>query len=303
MLDFTPMTLERLQEVNRILYRLPDPGCEFSPVNMLLWGRTRVAVTEDSVYSMYNIHGADSYFLPATVGDLPTAVKVLAEDARERGLPLSLFGVTARTYALLEEAFPLTFCFYEIRSAADYVYDIHRLAELKGKKLQAKRNHIHRFEDACPDWQAVEITGENLPRVRAMVQEWYARHLAAHPEADIKAEEQAIAYAFDHREALGMEGLFLESEGRIVAMTLGNRIRETVFDVNFEKAFSDVPGAYAMMNRTFAGYLRDKYPMLTHLNREDDMGIEGLRKAKQSYYPDILLRKYVAVTSPAQVLR
>ena len=89
-----------------------------------------------------------------------------------------------------------------------------------------------------------------------------------------------------------MEGLCLRAGGKILAFTMGNRISETAFDVNFEKAYADVPGAYPLINREFARDLREKYPELLYLNREDDMGLEGLRKAKESYYPDCMAEKY-----------
>ena len=88
-----------------------------------------------------------------------------------------------------------------------------------------------------------------------------------------------------------MEGAALFTPDRLVAFTMGNRIRPTVFDVNFEKADATVNGAYAIINRDFARMLRARYPELELLNREDDMGLEGLRRAKESYVPDLLLDK------------
>ena len=89
-----------------------------------------------------------------------------------------------------------------------------------------------------------------------------------------------------------MEGIALFCDEGLVGFSMGNRIRETMFDVNYEKALAAVNGAYPMVNREFARYLHEKYPTIRLLNREDDMGIPGLRRAKESYYPDILLEKY-----------
>lgn len=302
MLNFQPVTLERKQELDPILQSLPDMGCEYSVTNMLLWGDACAAVEDGILYVLTKHAGGCGYFLPAG-GDLVQAVKRLARDADKREIPLSMYGVTDRTRALLDSAFPGTFSFYEVRSGYDYIYDIRRLAELKGKKLQAKRNHIHRFEDACPDWQAVPLTPETLPRAQEMVRLWYLEHERLHPGGQFAKEQRAIGVAFDRFCDLGFEGLLLESGGRTVAFTMGTRIREDVFDVNFEKAVSDVQGAYAMVNRTFARYLSEKYPTLGWLNREDDMGLEGLRKSKLSYYPDLLLRKWVTISTPEAVLR
>ena len=302
MLDFQPVSLERKKELDIILQTLPDMGCEYSVVNMMLWSSACAAIEDGVLYVFTRYSGAGGYFLPAG-GDLKTAVRRLARDADERKVALSMYGVTDRTRAILEEEFPGTFSFYEVRSGFDYCYDIRRLAELKGKKLQAKRNHIHRFEDACPDWHAVPLNKDTLPRARQMAADWYAEHERLHPDGAYAKEQQALGIAFDRFDEMGFEGLMLESGGRIVAMTMGNRIRTDVFDVNFEKAVSDVQGAYAMVNRTFARYLSEKYPELNYLNREDDMGIPGLRKSKLSYYPDLLLRKWVTVSTPEAVLR
>ena len=91
-----------------------------------------------------------------------------------------------------------------------------------------------------------------------------------------------------------MDGIALMTEEGLMGFSMGNRIREDMFDVNFEKALAAVNGAYPTVNREFARYIRQKYPQIRLLNREDDMGIEGLRRAKESYYPDILLEKFVA---------
>lgn len=303
MLDFQTVTLSARDKLDGILYQFPDPGCECTFANLYLWGPQKAAVEDGFVYILTKHAGADSYYLPIGRGDFCAAVRRLAQDAKKRGIPLSMYAVTDRTRSLLENAFPDTFCFYEVRSGFDYIYDIDRLAELKGKKLQAKRNHIHRFEDACPDARVLPVDTALLPRCRAMVETWYEQHEASFCAGSFDAEKRALSRLFADFDALGFEGLAVENEGALIALTMGNRIREDVFDVNFEKAFSDIPGAYAFINRTFAAHLREKYPALRYLNREDDMGLEGLRKAKLSYYPDCLLKKYAAVASPEAVLR
>ena len=83
----------------------------------------------------------------------------------------------------------------------------------------------------------------------------------------------------------------IEYEGKIIAMTMGSRMSEAMFDVQFEKALEGYDGAYPTINQAFAAHLREKYPELKWLNREDDMGLEGLRKAKLSYCPDHMIEK------------
>lgn len=88
-----------------------------------------------------------------------------------------------------------------------------------------------------------------------------------------------------------MEGLLLKSGGQALAMTLGSRLNANTFDVHFEKALDIADGAYAAINNGFAKYLREKYPDICFLNREDDLGLEGLRKAKLSYCPHHMVEK------------
>ena len=91
-----------------------------------------------------------------------------------------------------------------------------------------------------------------------------------------------------------MDGLLLSDGERIIAFSMGSRMNRDYYDVGFEKAFPDVNGAYAMINREFSRMIAEKYPEVQFLNREDDMGSEGLRRAKESYQPTVLLEKYVA---------
>ena len=98
----------------------------------------------------------------------------------------------------------------------------------------------------------------------------------------------------DHFEALGLEGGLIRINGSVAAFTIGDRLNGDTYDVHFEKAYAGIQGAYAMINREFARWVREHHPDIKYLNREEDMGVEGLRKAKESYYPDLLLEKYTA---------
>ena len=99
----------------------------------------------------------------------------------------------------------------------------------------------------------------------------------------------------DHYHALGLEGGLIRVYGEVVAFTMGDRLNSDTYDVHFEKAYGELQGAYAMINREFARWVRAKHPNVRYLNREDDMGVEGLRKAKESYYPDYLEVNFSAV--------
>ena len=99
----------------------------------------------------------------------------------------------------------------------------------------------------------------------------------------------------EHYAALGLEGGLLRAEGRVIAFTMGDKLCSDTYDVHFEKAYGEIQGAYAVINREFARWVRAHHPEIRYLNREDDMGVEGLRRAKESYYPDQMVEKYAAV--------
>ena len=166
----------------------------------------------------------------------------------------------------------------------------------KGRKAE----HIHRFEENCPDWAVEEITVENLAECAEMDLEWnrlyrQERENGAETTQSRMDERHAMSKAFAHYDALGLTGLLLRTGGRVVAFTMGSPIGADTFDIHFEKAYGEIQGAYAMINRAFARWIRDHYPQVCYLNREDDMGLEGLRKAKESYYPDCMVEKYTLV--------
>ena len=111
----------------------------------------------------------------------------------------------------------------------------------------------------------------------------------------LRDEGHALARAFRYYEDLGLSGLLLRTEGKVAAFTMGSPITPDTFDIHFEKAYSEMQGAYPLINREFARWIRARWPEVRYLNREDDMGVEGLRKAKESYYPDLMVEKHSAI--------
>ena len=271
--------------------------CEGSFVNMYLWGRDygEIGQVGDFLVQFIKLNGVKYYAYPAGTGDLRELMKALADDAKAYDHPLRILTVTSCRKGDLETVCPGKFSFESNRNAYDYLYKIERLTELKGKKLQAKRNHINRFIDANPDWTTEELSSENLDEVKMMTEKWYAQYDGdTSDEHDFRVESEVLKVALEEFEVLGFTGVLLRSEGEIVAFSMGNPITPDTFDVNFEKAYGHIQGAYALINREMARHVQGKYPEIVYLNREDDMGLPGLRRAKESYYPDILLEKSIA---------
>ena len=296
-IEFRHPTLEDKGWITELYHKTGCRGSECSFVNLYLWGRGygQIAKVGDYLVQFIKYNETKYYAYPAGQGDLRYVIDALIADARAYGHPMRMLGVTCNRKEELEALYPGQFRFTENRASFDYLYDINRLADLGGKKLQSKRNHCNRFQQDHPDWSVEVVTAENLQRCRDMAEVWYEQYDGeTSEEHDFRIEKIALGRAFDDYEALGMEGLLLLADGAVAAFTMGNRIQADTFDVNFEKAFAGINGAYPMINREFARYIREKHPDVVYLNREDDIGLPGLRKAKESYHPDILLCKATA---------
>ena len=291
MIDFKPLTLSQKQEYDALLAMGNKEGCEYSFVNLYLWGRQKAAkVGQDLViFSQYNRKSV--YLFPVGPEDKKKTVDAIICDAAKRGLPCRLAGLNQDDYALLERLYPGQFSIHFDRDSFDYVYRIEDLAQLAGRKYQKKRNHLNRFRAEHPDYRLEPVTEENLSQVRELTARWYEARLAEDPMGDYQLEQAALDRAFAHFTELGLEGLLLWDGENLLATAMGSFLRENTFDIHFEKALDRTDGTYAAINQGFAAYLQEKYPALQYLNREDDMGIEGLRRAKLSYNPDHMVEK------------
>ena len=266
-------------------------GCEFSFANIYLWGRQSIAVQDENLLIFSQFNRRSVYPFPLGRQDVHAAFDAIIEDARERGIACRISGITDEGREILENFYPGRFRYHCDEAAFDYVYSIDDLADLAGKKYDGKRNHLRRFRDAFPDCAQEVLTDKNIAEAEKFVDEWYETRLLENPNADLHMERAALTKALRDREALELVGLMLRAQGRILALTMASRLSADTMDVHFEKAHSDIQGAYAAINCALARYIRDEYPEIRYLNREDDMGIEGLRRAKRSYYPHHMIEK------------
>jgi hypothetical protein len=282
------------EEYNALLADSGRQGCEYTFVNISLWGRQRMTRFQDWVVLFSQYGRCSVYPFPVGVGDPRAVLDAIFEDARLRGIPCRLTGLSQEDCALLENYCPGKFRFHPDRDSFDYVYKIEELAFLKGKRYQSKRNFCNRFWNANPHCQLVPITRELLLQVQSMLDRWYRDRLQEDPYQDFLLEQLALNRAFSRWDSLGLEGMALMDGEQVIAFSMASPLGKDTFDIHFEKALDVADGAYAAINQGFARHLMEKYPQVQWLNREDDMGIPGLRKAKLSYHPDHMVEKYWA---------
>ncbi len=291
MIPFKPLTLDDKAWCEAYLLDGKERGCEYSFANLCLWGRQRAAQVHGHLvlFSQYNRRSVYPY--PVGTGDKRPVLDAIIHDAETRGIPCRITGLNQEDIELIASMYPDRFRFHCDRDSYDYVYAIDDLADLKGRKFQRKRNHFNRFRDNFPYYTVEPLSPENIADARQMVQRWFADRLQEDPQGDYHMERSALSKALTHFSELGMEGLLLRDGDQVLAVTMGSRLSNDTFDIHFEKARHDVDGAYTVINCEFARYLRKKHPDVKLLNREDDLGLEGLRKAKLSYNPHHLVEK------------
>lgn len=296
MLKFKNIELSDRQWMEPLLKAANLDTCICSFGNMFIWREiycTRVARMNDFVIVKTGsepdrIH----YSFPYGHGDVGPVLEAMMQDAKENGSNFVISGILPQQQAVLDTLWPGKFRSVEVRDDWDYIYALDKLISLSGKKLHGKRNHIARFKDG-DDWSYEELTPENLDECWKMNIQWCQVN-GCGSDPSLEKEACAVRCAFQNFEALGFEGGVLRKGGRVVAYTIGEPLCADTYVTHIEKAFSDVQGAYPMINQQFAMQIKAKHPEMMFVNREEDTGAEGLRKAKLSYIPDKMAERNIA---------
>ncbi|MBQ7101672.1 MAG: DUF2156 domain-containing protein [Clostridia bacterium] len=293
MLDFHPITLADKPRADEILLNAANMGCEYCFGTLFIWRniyKTQIAFHGSMLTAKYFTEDGVCYCCPVGEGDFAQMVESIILDAKKDGNRTVILGCSAEDRAKIESLFPNKFTFTADDSRFDYIYSAEKLATLSGKKLHGKRNHISAFVRNNPDWTFEEITAENIGQCAAMNEHWLMLN-EYKDEVAISAEHNALNEAIANYAELGLWGGLIRAGGEIVAFSFGERLNGKIFCTHFEKAYATVQGAYPIINREMAVRLKDEYELI---NREEDTGAPGLRKAKQSYYPEIWLEKFSA---------
>jgi hypothetical protein len=265
--------------------------CESSFATYFLWEekyKFEICIKDGFLFTRFHENGGIFYLAPAGEGDFTAAFEELSNYCDEQNEPLILAYLTDAVVKQIDESFPDQYDFTPDRDSAEYLYLSERLISLQGKKLHAKRNFINRFKkDFEGRWVFEPIKPENLREVFEYENRWQRDNRTS--EGDLEAEKIVIKKLLNNMDYLGSVGGILRLDGKIIGFSLGTEISEDTFDVQIEKADWDIAGAYQVLNNEFAKAFCSGYE---YINREEDMGLEGLRKAKLSYDPDEIVMKY-----------
>ncbi len=264
MLNFQHLEKSKIKEYESYYSDPNAVGLEYNFVSAYLWSREydiKVAFYDD------------------------TMIKAYFREKNER----ACFGyLSQKERDALEALCPERFVFERSDTTQDYIYFSDDLAYLAGKKYHSKRNHISKFFRTFGNTEVKSIAPENIGDAMTVVELWCEENGI---DRESYAEYYVIREALDNLIEFAMRGIILYVERKPVAMTLGSEISPVCFDVNFEKALTAYDGSYAVINNEFAKRLT----AYTYINREEDLGLEGLRKSKLSYHPAIIYDRYDGV--------
>ena len=285
-------------------------NCDLSFANLISWKylyNTQFAIVNDYLVFRFHYNRHLAYMMPVakpqpqedgTFKVKPCdecsieVIKAIRDDSIAMGHPFLMMGVCNYMRDLIEQRFPDTFDIKPNRDFADYIYTREKLVNLSGKKLQSKRNHINKFKSLYPNYEYRALTPDLIPQCLALEKQWRKVSKDDTDETDLdeglSEELRSMTRAFNRWDRLGLVGGTIWVDNKLVAFTFGCPINQTTFDVCVEKADVNYEGAFTIINQEFVKHLPEKY---FYINREEDMGDEGLRRAKESYKPDILLEK------------
>ncbi|MDD3368300.1 MAG: phosphatidylglycerol lysyltransferase domain-containing protein [Lachnospiraceae bacterium] len=293
---FKKVELVDMPVLQKYLKRADNRSCTFCVGNNYIWnvsGLLEYAIIKDAlVYRMDE--GKDIvYRLPELTPDFKEIVKILEEDAKVVGKEFRMSDMSHEMARCLEEEFPWEFQISYNEKDSDYVYEIEALTKLSGKKYHGKKNHINKFLKEHT-FTYEPLTAEGLEECMALAETWREAKNEVVTDDVIRSmeyEKRALEFACEHYEEFGFVGGLIRMEGLVQAFTFGERGTDDTFITHFEKA-ADIQGLYPLINQQFTEHALQEY---TYVNREEDMGLAGLRKAKQSYHPIFMVDDIWAV--------
>lgn len=233
----------------------------------------------------------ETFFLPPFGNEegYSGIIEKLMQHAAENAFTFTLQGVEKYTTEWLEKIKPGYFEFTVERDNFDYVYLAQDLIELKGRKFHKKKNHLNGFKKTYSNYKYVPMTAEMTDECIAFMVEWCNERGCIKGDS-VDCERKAINEAMNNFTTLGFKGGAIFIDDKMAAFTYGEVCNDDTVVIHVEKGHVAYKGVYAAINQEFCAH---EWQNIEYVNREEDMGIEGLRKAKESYNPIKMIEKYL----------
>jgi len=294
MLNFEPINADNILIALDFFKYKKGRTADYTIGAMYMWRdfyKTSYAIYEGMLLHRVKFLNRTSFTYPVGDGSFDKAIAALKEYCRKENIPLWFCTVPKEVVPAIVEGYQGTIPAQPNRDWADYLYLAKDLAEMAGRRYSGQRNHINKFKKLYPDYSYHRINSDNIQRVTQFLIDFGKYHgkESSLAQEELKRAIELMTY-FDR---FRLKGAFIEVDGRIIAMTVGEIVQDTLY-CHVEKAIRDYEGAYQMIVKEFASDMVSSYG-ITYINREDDVGDEGLRKSKLSYHPIELLDKYCII--------
>lgn len=287
---FQAITTKDIAVLNRYFAQRGTRLCNDSAGAAVLWQpyfQDAYLILDDTLLLREEFPGVGTVFAPPAGANAENAYAFLEQLCREHGQPLRLFPVTEPELAALRARYPRAEATL-LRDWCDYLYDAQDMVEFRGRRYNGQRNHIHRFQRLYPDWRFEDLTAENLPELRAFFEDFALRYRKENETAQV--EERCVRDFLAHYWEYAALGGLLRVGDQIAGFSAGEVVGDTLI-IHVEKADIAYDGVYqALVNEFARRFVTDG---VQYINREEDVGDEGVRKSKLSYHPLRLLEKYL----------
>ena len=295
MLEFKKITHKDMPLIWKYLEQEKGRTTDFSYAGLFMWVdlfKYEFAVYKDTLFIkgvVENDRSLPAFSLP--VGSLPLeeSIEVLKQYCSEQGIRLELSAVPEYALEELNTLSPMKVELLEDWS--DYLYDAQMLASLKGKKMSKKRNHVNNFILHNPEWSFQPLDATNAEEALKFMDVYESEADETFMAREESRLSRLMIRMLEEGDPVMHGGVLYSSPGHICALTIGDVKGDTLY-VHIEKATKSINGTYEMINKEFASHVLEVHPEVKFINREDDSGDEGLRRAKESYHPVDLLKKY-----------
>ena len=265
-------------------------SCDYSAANIYLWSDeygTEIAFDENDLYIKYRFDDDIYFAFPFVKSHIRNGIENIKEYADSHNINFKMGIIEPEMYEIINKLYPDEYEIYYDRNSSDYIYNVSELADLSGRRYHGKKNHINKFKKTYDNWSYERLNDKNAGECIGMVKEWRAENKCLSDKG--KNEEICVMInGIKYHDRLGLKGGIIRANEKVVAVTLGEEINSEMFVIHFEKAFSDIQGAYPMINQQF---ILNELMNYKFVNREEDMGVLGLRKAKESYNPVFMGKK------------
>jgi hypothetical protein len=287
--NFKDLSLEEKLLFDEAFKQFPPVISEFTFTNLFIWRHTyQIKISRlQNFLCLLSDRGEGSFFFPTIgEGDVVECYHILLQYLKERGIPPKISRVPEEVVNQIDWKAVGMVAEFD-RDQCDYIYLTGELIQLNGRRYHRKRNHIKQFKEKY-SYQYIPLTSEWISQCLRLETEWCdLRHCEAIP--GLTSESLAIKEAFTHFEELKVKGSVILINEKVEAFTLGEALNSETVVIHIEKANPAYEGLYPLINQAF---LENQWSGYIYVNREQDLGEEGLRKAKESYFPHHMINKF-----------